>query len=405
MGYIRGMKKPAGSLISYFSRKVAKGGGINLAQGKPGFAPPAELLSILQEKIGDQSLHQYAPGNGNFDLRELLATRLPGSPTGKAGEAISPAPGHFSKRTSSAHEISIDNLLIVQGATEGIFLSFLYLTRILEKPYSVLSFEPVYESYPKLPEIFRIPFEYFDLEADLSVDFDKLEKNIEKKKVKIVFIASPGNPLGKVWTRREIEEIVSLSKKYGFYIVYDAVYKDIYFEEPPFNPLTLNYEKLFYVDSFSKMLSITGWRIGYLVTGAEDMARIRDIHDYTGLSAVSLFQAAIFEYLDRYDFGREYIETVRAKCRTAYLFVRQALEELGFTVADAQGGYFLWARLPEKYDDAFRFALDLYDAVKVALVPGENFSSRKKDFIRINIALEMPVIEEAADRIKSFFKK
>ncbi|MCK4761461.1 MAG: pyridoxal phosphate-dependent aminotransferase [Candidatus Aminicenantes bacterium] len=377
------MKKPKGSLISYFSRKVAKGGGINLAQGKPGFAPPTELLSILKEKIADKSLHQYAPGNGNFDLLELLAGRGAGS---------------------SHNNISTDNLLIVQGATEGIFLSFLYLTRILEKPFSVLSFDPVYESYPRLPEIFFIPFEYFDLQADLSVDFDNLEKTIVEKKVKIIFIASPGNPLGKVWTRREIEKLVLLSKKYGFYIVFDAVYKDIYFEKPPFNPLTLDYEKLFYVDSFSKMLSITGWRIGYLISGAEDMVRIRDIHDYTGLSAVPLFQAAIFEYLDRHDFGREYIEAVRTKCGNAYRFMREALAELGFTVADSQGGYFLWARLPEKYNDAFRFAMDLYDAVKVAVVPGENFSPRKKDCIRINIALEMAVIEEAARRIKNFFE-
>lgn len=375
------MKKPQGSLISYFSRMVAKGGGINLAQGKPGFLPPKELLAILKEKIDDPALHQYAPGNGNFDLLELLA-----------------------KRFCRYFPATTDNLLVTQGATEGISLSFLYLTKILEKPFPVLSFEPVYESYPKLPAIFDLPFIYFDLDENLTVDFYILENVIKEKNVKIIFIASPGNPLGKVWTREEIEILVSLSKKYEFYIVFDAVYEDIYFKNPPFNPLALNYERLFYVNSFSKMLSITGWRIGYIITGKEHMKKIRDIHDYTGLSAVPVFQSAIFEYLDKYGYGQEYTASVREKCKKSFTYMKETLEELGFAVAGTHGGYFLWAKLPVDYKDAFSFALELYNKVKVGIVPGENFSLTKKSYVRLNIALEMAIIKEAAGKISEFFR-
>ncbi len=373
------LERPKGSLISFFSRMVARHGGIDLAQGKPGFAPPQELLDILKEKIADKSLHQYAPGIGNFELLDLLAQKY-----------------------SEIAPVDVDNILIVLGATEGIFLTFLYLTRILEKPYSALSFDPVYESYPKLPEIFQIPFEYFDLAEDLSIDFDKLEKVIKEKRVKILFIASPGNPLGKVWTRQEIESAVFLSRRYQFYIIYDAVYKDIYFDQRPFNPLSLHHEKLFYIDSFSKMLSITGWRIGYIIAAKEHMARIQDIHDYTGLSAASILQAAVVEYLKKYNFGTDYLESVREKCKDSYSFLKRIMGELGFTVPQIQGGYFLWAKLPPGYQDAFRFALDLYHKVKLGVVPGENFSLKKKHYIRLNITQEMTVIDQAAQRIKRF---
>ncbi|MCK5055671.1 MAG: pyridoxal phosphate-dependent aminotransferase [Candidatus Aminicenantes bacterium] len=374
------MKKPKGSLISYFSGMVTMGGGINLAQGKPGFSPPQELLDILREKIDDPALHQYAPGNGDFELLELLAKKLSQYTTSDTG-----------------------NLLIVQGATEGISLSFLYLTTILKKPYSVLSFDPVYESYPKLPEIFDIPFVYFDMEANLAVDFTKLERVINEKKVMIVFIASPGNPSGKAWTRDEMKALVNLSKKYGFYILFDAVYEDIYFDHVPFNPLTFNYEKLFFINSFSKMLSITGWRIGYIFTHKDHMVNLRDIHDYTGLSAVPIFQRAIFEYLNRSNFGKGYIECAREKCKSSFAFMKKTLEESGFSTAEIHGGYFLWARLPAGREDAFTFALDLYKKVKVGVVPGENFSLTKKNYIRLNIAQEMATIRDAAERIKKFF--
>jgi aspartate/methionine/tyrosine aminotransferase len=374
------MKKPQGSLISYFSAMVTVGGGINLAQGKPGFPPPQELLDILREKIDDPAQHQYAPGNGNPELLELLAKK-------------------FSRYTAC----DTGNLLILQGATEGISLSFLYLTTILKKPYSVLSFDPVYESYAKLPEIFDIPFIYFDTEADLTVDSGKLERVIKENRVMILFIASPGNPYGKVLTRDEMEILVDLSKKYGFYILFDAVYEDIYFNHVPFNPLSLNYEKLFYINSFSKMLSITGWRIGYIFTQKEHMVKLRDIHDYTGLSAVPIFQRAIFEYLDRSNFGKGYSKSVREKCKSSFIVMKNTLEESGFSVAESQGGYFLWAGLPAGRDDAFAFALELYNRAKVGVVPGENFSLTKKNYIRINIAQEAASIRDAAQRIKKFF--
>lgn len=381
------MNRPEGSLISYFSNRVKKEGGINLAQGMPGFPPPAPLLTLLKKIAGDKRLHQYAPGIGDFDLLELIRKK-------------------YSNADSPHSALSLDNLLVVQGATEGIFLSFFYLTTLLERPFSALSFDPVYESYPLLADMFRVPFEYMDYVENtgvLSVDFLQLEKTIREKKVKVVFIASPGNPLGKIWTREELTQLVSLSRAYGFYILFDAVYKDIYFDQEPFNPLSLNYEKLFYIDSFSKTLSITGWRVGYIIAAAEPMKKIRSIHDYTGLCAPSILQAAIARYLSDNDFGKEYIAAVKGKCKNAYAYMKKAMEQLGFDVKESRGGYFLWAKLPPPHTDAFTFALALYNSSQVAVVPGENFSRTQTDYIRVNIGTGLPIIREAILRIKGFF--
>jgi aspartate/methionine/tyrosine aminotransferase len=374
-------RKPTGSLISYFSRKVTRSQGINLAQGKPGFSPPPELLQILKKKSNDKNLHQYAPGNGNFHLLKLLEATY-----------------------SRFSPINQDNLLIVQGATEGISLIFFYLTTFLTKPYSVLSFDPVYESYPKLANIFNIPFFYFDYKDDLSIDFAKLDSFIKQKKVKIVFIASPGNPLGRVWKTNEVEQMLSLSKKYNLYLIFDSVYKDIYFTEIPYNPLldkqsSILSDRLFYVTSFSKMLSITGWRVGYIITEKNHMKKIRDIHDYTGLSAPSLFQSVIYEYLRSYNHGQKYTEEIRNKCWESYAYMKNKLEQINFEIPDIEGGYFLWAKLPPQFKDAFLFASHLYDTVNVGVVPGENFSETKNEFVRLNIATEMSIIKEGAQKI------
>jgi hypothetical protein len=70
------MKRPEGSLISYFSNRVKKEGGTNPAQGTPGFPPPGELLQLLQTRAVDKRVHQCAPGLGNFDLLELISQRF-----------------------------------------------------------------------------------------------------------------------------------------------------------------------------------------------------------------------------------------------------------------------------------------------------------------------------------------
>ena len=377
------MEKPSGSLISYFSNMVKDKGGINLAQGIPGFFPPDELLSILKDySQREKQLHQYAPGNGDFRLLELLSE-------------------YYSKYSPQQS----DKVLIVQGATEGIFLVFFYLISILQGRYSALAFDPPYESYPQLAKFHKIPFTCFDYDENLTIDFEKLETEISDKNVKIVFIASPGNPLGKIWTKDELAKISFLAKKYDFYIIFDGVYEDIYFGNPPFNPLELENEKLFYINSFSKMLSITGWRIGYIIADGSHMKEIRAIHDYIGLCAPFLFQRSIGTYLENNNFGVDYTSSLRIKCKSSYSLLKRKLLPFGFKIPYIQGGYFLWAQLPHQYKDAFSFALELYEKTKVAIVPGENFSLNKRNYIRLNFAHEIDILENAVDQFNLFFEK
>ncbi len=387
-------QKPTGSYISFMSNKVKANGGINLAQGIPGFDPPEELTNALGSLVNEK-LHQYAPGTGNSELLELLlekyrneypclAGRLPASQAGQA----------FTK----------DDFLVVQGGTEALSLLYIYFCKILPKPFSALAFDPVYESYKFLPGIFNTDLVTFSFEPDLTVDFEKLENVCRNENVKVIFLGSPGNPYGKIWSKNEINSLLKLTNKLDIYVVLDAVYKELYFNEKPYLPLDQFNSKLFYTNSFSKVFSITGWRIGYLIAHKEHMQQIKTIHDYTGLCAPSILQQAIVEYLKTSGFGKDYIESLRNKLKESYNRLSEELQKLGFEIPETKGGYFVWAKLPEKYSDGFKFAIDLYDEQKVAVIPGEHFSDNTKDYIRLNIAREKEEIGEGIKRIKAFFE-
>jgi aspartate/methionine/tyrosine aminotransferase len=189
----------------------------------------------------------------------------------------------------------------------------------------------------------------------------------------------------------------------GAFIIADCVYSEIYFNKKPFEPLFRS-DNVFYVNSFSKLLSITGWRVGYYIASADHLEKIRLIHDYTGLCAPSVLQEALANYLEKYDFGKEYSAILRKKMKVSFGLLKKSLEDSGFDVPEIEGGYFIWAKMPKSFKSSLKFSMDLYDKKKVATVPGIHFSDHGKQYVRFNIARPDDEIREAGKRIKQFMK-
>jgi methionine aminotransferase len=374
-------QKPEGSYISFMSNKVKKQGGINLAQGIPGFQPPAELLNQLSQLAFDP-IHQYAPGTGNSDLLKLLATKY--------------------KRYGNFED---NDFLVTNGGTEAVSLIYTYLNKILEKPYSALAFEPVYESYKMLPPIFNDHFIPFALNEDHTVNFTKLKETCIQHNVRILFLNTPGNPLGKIWKKEEVNELLAITQDLNIYVIVDAVYQELYFSGEPHNPVEYFNDNMFYVNSFSKLFSITGWRIGYLIASEIHMSKIQGIHDYTGLCVPSILQAALAMYIKENQWGKDYIQNLRGKLQESFHKLKNGLESLQFSIPPIEGGYFIWARLPNEWNDGFDFTMELYEKEKVAVIPGEHFSERSRNFVRFNIAREPEEMKEALVRIQRFFDR
>ncbi|BDX38488.1 aminotransferase [Tenuifilaceae bacterium CYCD] len=369
-------EKPQGSYISFFSNKVKMFGGINLSQGIPGFNPPEELIDELTE-ISHTNIHQYAPGLGNLKLLELIAKQ---------------------------YQIETGNLLVVQGATEGLSLIYTYLLKLIGKDFSVLAFDPAYESYSKLPEIFGQPFVAFPLNDEGTFDTDGLSKAIITKNVKLIFVSSPGNPYGKIFSKAEVDTLIELSNKLGFYLVFDAVYDELYFNEPPYIPVKSINERLFIVSSFSKSLCITGWRIGYIIHDKAHAAGLQSVHDYIGLCAPSLLQQALANYLAKNNYAKDYRFEFRKNITQSFLSLSGTLRELNFEIPKIDGGCFIWAKLPKGFTDGFKFASMLYQENKVAVIPGEHFSPNKVNWIRFNIARPMDEVAAAQKELVQFMQ-
>lgn len=366
-----------GSLISFFSNKVKKHGGINLAQGIPGFEPPKELLDILSKTIYT-NCHQYAPGLGNIKLREEIL-RL------------------YSNISSNTE------LFVTNGATEAISLIYTYLNKILDGKINSLSFSPAYESYIHLPQIFENNSYSIPTGENDYLDIDLINKIIQEKDINVIFLASPGNPYGRIIPEKEFKVLCDICNRENIYLIIDAVYKDLYLKEKPYYPTENISEYIFYINSFSKKFSITGWRIGYFLCNKIHIERLSYIHDYIGLSSPAPLQEALAKYLAAGNYNR-YIDNLKEIIIDNIASTSRNLEKVGFSCKSVDGGYFVWAKLPKGFKDGLDFGLKLYELKKTAIIPGQHFGDDFNKYIRINVARPKKELQEGINRIIEMVK-
>lgn len=368
-----------GSLISYFSNKVKLNGGLNLAQGIPGFQPPQQLLQIFA-KVLNSNIHQYAPGCGNH----LLLNKLDNI---------------YLQRQPST------KIFITSGATEAVSLIYTYLQDNKAKNFTAMSFSPAYESYIHLPQIFGNNFCTFPTNSEYYFDENEFRKFFISNKVNLIFLASPGNPYGKTISKAKLNFLIDLCEEFGSYLIIDAVYSELYFNtEKPYYPIERISPNVFYCNSFSKKFSVTGWRVGYFLFHEKHFAKISYIHDYIGLSSAAPQQQAIAEFVDTQD-ANNYVAELRCKIISNLEIGNRLLLQAGFSCPQNDGGYFIWAKLPEKFTNSLRFGLALYDEMQTAVIPGVHFGKEWNNFIRINIAREKEEFVAGIEKLIEFAKK
>lgn len=365
--------KISGSLISYFSNLVKINGGINLAQGIPSFNPPAELIE-RKKKLSNAKYHQYAPGAGNLLLRNFI---------------------------DKTYNINKNNngFIVTNGATEALSLTYTYLAANKQN-FNTAAFSPAYESYIHLPKIFGNKFFSIDIDDDVYFDEAILKNFIIDNSIKLFFVASPGNPYGKSIPEKKLKFLIELSEKLDFYLIIDAVYRDIFFtDNPPYIPQgTLN-QNIFYINSFSKKFSITGWRIGYVIMNSLHLEKFSYTHDYIGLCAPSLLQQALGEYLSENNFDN-YIKNIKETLSSNFNEVSKILKDSEFYVPNHDGGYFIWCKIPDFVKiNSLDFGLKLYENYKTAIIPGRHFGIQWDNYIRINLARDYNELNEGIDAV------
>jgi aspartate/methionine/tyrosine aminotransferase len=211
-----------------------------------------------------------------------------------------------------------------------------------------------------------------------------------------IVINSPANPTGAVLDEAALADFARL----GPLVISDDVYLELAFDRSRQRSILAHTDAAAAVGSFSKAFNMTGWRLGYVVVPDHLVARVQDLQENLFVCANSFVQWAGVAALAE---AETHASTVRAELRTRQDTLLRGLAELGLEVpCPPRGGFYAFARLPERLLPSARFARDLLERAHVAVTPGGEFGPSGEGYVRFSCAAPSARIEEAIRRIRAF---
>lgn len=359
----------------------------NLVQGQSELPIDPQLAAEAAAIIAASQNH-YGGSEGFAGLREAVAAKI-----GKYN--------HIAINTDARpFEVMITNG--GTGALIGIAQGYL-------RGKSALVFEPYYPYHRRILEEFGGKTEAFELDENLTFDKDELLAKCRRLKdraefpLRAIIVCTPANPSGKVMTQSELEAVADVARELDLLVISDEVYEHYVTGENPHTPIATlpgMWDRTITVNSFSKSWNISGWRLGYAYGKGELIAPINNAANVIYVCPVTPLQTALSRVLMADD---TYYDRLTEKFDSKRIATSEILTSLGFDVYNSGSAFYLWARIPERFDDAIAFNEMLMRDAGVGMTPGSAFadSDTWDAYVRICIAREDSVLEGAMEKLRS----
>jgi aspartate/methionine/tyrosine aminotransferase len=340
------------SVIREMTRLALEHGAMNLAQGFPDFAAPAEVKEAARRAIA-ADVNQYAITWGAREFRQAVAERFERD----TGLAIDPE-----------REITV-----TCGATEAMIASLL---AVVDPGEEVVVFEPFYENYgPDAIICGAVPRFVRLRPPDWKFDPDELRAAVNDR-TRAVILNTPNNPTGKVFSREELGLIAEAVLGSNAYVVTDEIYQYMTYDGARHISMATipgMRERTITLNALSKTYSVTGWRVGYAIAAPEVTNAIRKMHDFLTVGAAAPLQEAGVTALRMPEdyYRRLAVEYERRRDR-----MLESLTEAGFGCYKPRGAYYIMTDISGfRFPSDVEFAGYLVREIGVAVVPGSSFYS------------------------------
>lgn len=303
-----------------------------------------------------------------------------------------------------------DSILFTPGVVFGLFMAVLSCT---EKGDSVMISEPVYYPFASLVidakrKLVRNVLIYDD-SRHYTFDFDLFERQIIENEVKAYILCSPHNPVGRVWSREELEKIGSICLKHGVLVLADEIHADFIYEDNKhisFATISEEFERNSVTfTSPSKTFNMAGLQIAEVITSdAVRKNKIRHTIGSTGYAELSVtglaaMRAAYTECDGWVDSLSEYIYG-----NITYMegFISERLPMLKMT--HPEGTYLPWVDCSGLKLEKRELEDLIRNKAKLWLDAGYIFGDSGEGFQRFNAAAPRQIIERAMIRLETAVK-
>jgi aspartate/methionine/tyrosine aminotransferase len=365
--FLRGIEK---SPIRQITDR-AKPGDISFGLGEPDLPTPEvirrEAMRVIAEERNGYTLQAGLPA-----LRERVAADYP----------------HLN--------LSTDQVIITAGSQEAMYLA---LMTLLEAGDEVLIPNPGFVAYPTItrmaggsPTFYRLP-----AASDFSFDLEDFKRQLSAK-TKVVVCTSPSNPTGRTLTNEELRamaQAVAESNSDAF-IISDEIYRELYYTGERPGSISEFYPRTLVISGLSKSMSMTGWRLGWILGDDAVIRAAHLLHGYVTTCASTISQKAALAAWSN--------EAVKARGQIRGIFQRRrdhllaALRSVGLRSIAPDGAFYTMVDIA-RYGSSLEVAEAML-AAGVVTVPGNAFGSEGEGFLRASFCADLPVLTEGVARMK-----
>lgn len=373
---------------------------IKLGIGEPKHEPPAFVLKVLADNLN--KVQNYPSTNGLLELRQAIAQWL--------------------TNRFKLSQIDTDSQIIpVMGTREALF-SFVQaaidLSKAQEdagKPLVVMP-NPFYQIYEGATLLAGAEPYFVACEADndFKGDYRSVPSEVWEH-TQLVFVCSPNNPTGAVFSEADWQALIELSDQYDFIIASDECYSELYFDTPPVGLLEVcarlgrhDYKNCVVFHSLSKRSNLPGLRSGFVAGDANLLKPYLQYRTYQGCALPIHHQlASIAAWQDE-----AHVETNRQLYAQKFdLWMSELGELLKLSKPDA--GFYFWVQVPEQFKDEQgelddeAFVKALFEKVNINALAGRylsrevNGTNPGKGFVRLALVASVEESREAITRIKT----
>ena len=301
-------------------------------------------------------------------------------------------------------EISSRSLTAISGVIPALAMSIEALTNKGDK---IMIQPPVYPPFFGLieksgRELVENPLK--ENNGNYSIDFNDMEKSFANG-VKMILISNPHNPVGKAWTRKELETMVNLCIKYDVKILSDEIHSDLIMGEKPHIPIASISKEASKISitcmSPTKSFNIAGLQIAYTIIENNFLRKayrheVNTLH--LNMCNTMGTEALIAAYTKGNEWLNEAINYIKSNIEFVTNFIAEEIPEI--KVSKNEATYLLWIDFRSLNLSDSELKQFIIQKAKLGLNQGVDFGKGGSGFARLNVATPKTILEKAMKQLK-----
>lgn len=243
-------------------------------------------------------------------------------------------------------------------------------------------------------------------DEEYEIDFASLEEQLKDENNKAMILCNPHNPIGRIWSKEELNKIANLCEKYGVLLISDEIHCDITEPGLIYNPIYSVSKNAIMLVAPTKAFNLAGIQSSIAICAndelREKMAQGFSKDDIGEPNYIACY-ATIAAFNKGDEWNKEMREYIYNNKKYVEEFIKKELPEL--KVSNMKATYLMWIDITKVCNDSEAFVNELRKETGLFLSNGKQFGTGGEGHVRMNVATSLKNVKDACERLKKFIRK